>query len=147
MKKFMAVLTLAGMLSSCTYNAYQVKQDDQPKAEVQQVAPEENYSSIKEQRDKLIQICTKEQDSPCFFTQQNGVDHFILIFPNEKEMLSSKEVAINVAAVFCSSSTKLSIPSQFHVALDYERIAHDFKCSTETWGEWYSTVKQKNNRN
>jgi hypothetical protein len=51
-----------------------VKQDDQPKAEVQQVDPEENYPSIKEQRDKLIQICTSEQNSPCFFTQQNGVD-------------------------------------------------------------------------
>ena len=145
MKKFMLVLTLAGMLSSCTYNTYTMKQDDQPKDEVKQVDHEEDYSSIKEKRDRLIQICTKEKDSPCFFTQQNGVDHFILIYPNEKEMFSSKEATINVAAAFCSSSTKLSIPAQFHVALDYERIAHDFNCSTATWGEWYSTEKQKNN--
>jgi len=141
MKKFMAVLALAGMLCSCTYNAYQVKYDDQPKAKVKQTNPEENFSSIKEQRDKLIQLCTNQPDSPCSFTQQNGVDHFILIFPNEKEMQSSKEVAINVAAIFCSSSTKLSIPAQFHVALDYERVAHDFNCSTDTWSDWYSTKK------
>src|SRR5215216_818550 len=111
MKKFILGISLVGMLCSCTHNTYTVKQDNQPKAEVQQVDPKENYPSIKEQRDKLIQICTSEQDSHCFFTQRNGIDHFVLIYPNEKEMLSSKESTMNIATVFCSSSTKLSIPA------------------------------------
>jgi len=137
MKKFMVGLILVGILSSCTYNGYTVKQDDQPKAEVKQIEPK--YNDYKNQRNRLIKTCAIKEDSSCFFRQVNGVDHFVLVFPNEKEMLSSKEATMNIADTFCLSSTELSIPAQFHVALDYERVADDFNCSTASWGEWYST--------
>src|SRR5262245_2154134 len=137
MKKFMVGLILFGILSSCTHNTYTVKQDDQPEAEVKQIEPIEDFSSIKEQRDQLINLCSTEEDSPCIFTQQNGIDHFVLIYPNEKEMKSSEERTTSIAAAFCLSSMKLSIPAQFHVALLYESIAHEFNCSTDTWGQWH----------
>jgi hypothetical protein len=146
MRKFMLGISLVVILSSCTYNTYTVNQDDQPNTEVNRVESKyDDYEYIKNQRDKLIQTCTNKEDSPCFFRQRNGIDHFILVYPNEKEMLSSKEATMKIATAFCSSSTKLSIPAQFHVALDYERVTHDFNCSTATWSEWYSTEKQKNN--
>jgi hypothetical protein len=124
MKNFMIGLILIGILGSCTYNSYTVRQE---------------YNAYKSQRDKLIKICRNKEDSSCFFSQVNGVDHFLLVFPNEKEMLSSKEVTMDTASTFCLCSTELSIPSEFHVALDYERVADDFNCSTASWGEWYST--------
>jgi hypothetical protein len=146
MKKFIASLILVGMLSGCTYTAYTVQQDDQPKSEVKHVESKDNYYSIKDKRDKLINICHKVEDYPCIFIQRNRVDHFILFYPNEKEMLSSKESTMNIANAFYLSSMELSISSQFHVVILYENLAHDLNCSTDTWSEWYSTEKQKNNR-
>ena len=145
MKKFIVGLILVGILSSCTHTAYTVKQDDQPKAEVKQVESVENYSSIKEQRDQLINLCGTEEDSPCIFMQANNVDHFVLIYPNKKEMQSSEEFTTNIAAAFCLSSMKLSILALFHVALLYERIVHDFNCSTDTWSQWHSIEEIKHN--
>ena len=147
MKKFMTGLILVGILSSCTYNTYAAKQDDQLKSEIKQAEPIENYSSIKAEMDQLINICNNKEDSPCIFMQANNVDHFVLIYPNEKEMRSSEEFTTNIAATFCLSSMKLSIPAQFHVALLYERITHEFNCSTDTWSQWHSIDEPKNNRN
>ena len=146
MKKFMVGLTLVGMLSSCTYNTHTVQQDDQSKPEVKQIEPTENYSSIKEQRDQLINLCSTAEDSPCIFIQANNVDHFVLIYPNKKEMQSSEESTTNIAAAFCLSSMKLSILALFHVALLYERVSHEFNCSTDTWSQWHSIDELKNNR-
>jgi flagellar basal body-associated protein FliL len=50
MKKFIASLILVGMLSGCTYTAYTVQKDDQPKSEVKHVESKDNYYSIKDKR-------------------------------------------------------------------------------------------------
>jgi len=145
MKKVMLGFVLVGVLSSCTYNTYAAKQDDQLKSEIKQAELKENNNSLKDTRDKLINACRTVEDSPCIFTQRNGIDHFVLIYPNEKEMLSSKEATMNTAAAFCLSSMELSIPAQFHVALLYEKIVQDLNCSTDTWGQWYSIDEIKHN--
>jgi hypothetical protein len=138
MKKVMVGFFLVGILSSCTYNTYTVKQDDQPKDKVKRAELKENNNSLKDTRDQLIKTCRTAEDSPCIFTQRNGIDHFVLVYPNKKEMLTSKEATMDIAAAFCLSSAELSIPAQFHVALLYEMVAQDLNCSTDTWGEWYS---------
>ena len=145
MKKFMAYLILFGILSSCTHNTYTVKQDDQSKDEIKQAELKENNNSLKETRDQLINSCPTAEDSPCIFTQQNGIDHFVLIYPNEKEMLTSKEATMDIAAAFCLSSNSLHIPAQFHVALLYEETIHDLDCSTNTWSQWHSIDMIKKN--
>ena len=145
MKKVMLGFVLVGVLSGCTYNTYTVKQDDQPKAEVKQAELKENNNSLKDTRDQLINACRTVEDSPCIFTQRDGIDHFVLIYPNEKEMLSSKDATMDIAAAFCLSSMELSIPAQFHIALLYEKVVQDLNCSTDTWSQWHSIEEIKHN--
>jgi len=145
MKKFIVGLILVGILSSCTHTAYTVKQDDQPKDEVKLAELKENNNSLKDTRDHLIKTCRTAEDSPCIFTQRDGIDHFVLIYPNEKEMLSSKDATMDIAASFCLSSMELSIPAQFHVALLYEKVVQDLNCSTDTWSQWHSIEEIKHN--
>jgi hypothetical protein len=145
MKKFMAVLALAGMLCSCTYNTYTIQPDKVGKeGKNDEVKQSEVMSVFRTERNNMINSCNSAYD--CLFMKNNGSDHFILLVQNYIMMNSNTEDISSKSADFCLNSVVLNIPSQFHIVLRDENIAQNLDCFTNEWSEWHLLDKKKNNR-
>jgi hypothetical protein len=145
MKKFMAVLALAGMLCSCAYNTYTIQPDKVGKeGKNDEVKQSEVISVFITERNTMINSCNSAYD--CLFMKNNGSDHFILLVQNYIMMNSNTEDISSKSADFCLNSVVLNIPSQFHIVLRDENIAQNLDCFTNEWSEWHLLDKKKNNR-
>jgi len=145
MKNFIVAISLLGMLSSCTYNSYTVKDEMVKDVKQNEVKQDEKQTNMKKARAEMIKVC-KEDNTICSFSRQNDIDHLILLFQNEKAMGTIKNDIAAIGSGFCISSNVLLIPSQFHIALREERLVRDFDCLTSTWNEWYAFEKQSSGR-
>ena len=145
MKKFMAVLVLVVMMSSCTYNRY-TNQSNKVEKDIKsnEVKQSEDMSSLKIERANMINSCNAAYD--CHFLKKDDSEHFMILVHNYKIMHSKTDKLASRAAYFCLNSRVLNIPSQFYIVLVEENLARKVDCLTNEWSQWYSIDEQMNKR-
>ena len=141
MKNFIVLMSLVGMLSSCTYNASTVKPDEGMK-EVK-YDEDKQYDNVKDMRNSMIKMCNKNSHS-CVFIKRYDIEHYVIFSKNEKLMNDYKGNIINIGNEFCISSNILHIHSQFHIGLIDEGLTCKFDCVTSAWSNWSSFIEKKN---
>ena len=145
MKMFMVGISLVGMLSGCTYNTNTIQPDKVVKeVKNNEVNQSEDKTSFKMARDNMINSCNKAYD--CQFIKKDDSEHFIVLVENHQLMNSKTDKIASKAAVLCSNSLVLNIPSQFYIVLVDERVVQKVDCSTSEWSQWYSIDELKKNR-
>ena len=143
MKKFIVLMSLVVMLSSCTYNTSAVKPDEGMK-EVKYDG-DKQYDNVKNKRNIMIIMCNKNSDA-CSFIKKYDIEHYVIFLKNEKLMNDYKGNIIDISNEFCISSNTLHIPSQFHIGLVDKRLTCKFDCVTNTWSDWSSFLEKKSDR-
>jgi|SRR4030095_6225938 hypothetical protein len=116
MKKFIVLMSLVGMLSSCTVNTSTVRSDEGMK-EVKYDG-DKQYDKVKNTRNSMIKLCNKNSDS-CVFIKKYDIEHYVIFLKNEKLMNDYKGNIIDIGNEFCISSNTLHIPSKFHISSPY----------------------------